>query len=34
MLDESKRKTARRHLFLLLIGVLGVLVILSILLPR
>jgi len=34
MLDASKRKTAKRHLLWLIFGVIGVLAILSILLPR
>ncbi len=34
MLDVSKRKTAKRHLLLLTLGVIGLLVLLSILLPR
>jgi hypothetical protein len=34
MLDASKRKTAKRHLLLLTIGVIGLLVLLSVLLPR
>jgi hypothetical protein len=34
MLDPSKRNTAKRHLLLLAAVVIGVLVLLSILLPR